>query len=163
MAKTGSISEGKSTKLEGLDEFQIGKGINNGYGNSPDVDEQDLEATNRVITSIKQAIDISERDILDARKLIIAARRITAKKQGAPPYNAKNLKDQGKGWRRNISTRFLQKELNRAAPRLYMPILTASTLTASELPAGWPKGQEKTQFFRDTMTRAFRGWRKNDM
>jgi hypothetical protein len=134
-----------------------------GFGNSPNVDEATLEANNRVVTSVDQAVQLTETDIQDARKLVIAARRITAKKQGAPPYNPKTLKDQGKSWRRNVSTRFLQKELNRAAPRLYMPVLTASTLTAAELPAGWPEGQKKTQFFRDTMTRAFRGWRKNDM
>ena len=137
--------------------------LNDSFGNSPEVVASKTEADNRVVTSIDQAINLTEQDITDAKKLIAAARRITAKKQGAPPYNPKNLKDQAKGWKRNISTRFLQKELNRAAPRLYMPILTASTMTAAELPAGWPKGQEKTQFFRDTMTRAFRGWRKNDM
>lgn len=133
-------------------------------GNSPEVSEGTLEATNRVITSVAQAIGVTTQDINDARKLIRAAQRITAKKQGAPPYDPKKLKDQGKsGSKRNISTRFLQKELNRAAPRFYMPVLGASTLTAAELPSGWPKGQEKTQFFRDTMTRCIRSWRKNDM
>lgn len=122
-----------------------------------------MRADNRVITSVDQAIEVSEQDILDARKLIIAARRITAKKQGAPPYNPKTLKDQGKSHKRNISTRFLQKELNRAAPRFYMPLLTASVMVAPELPAGWPNGQQKTQFYRDTMTKFFRSWRKNDM
>lgn len=132
-------------------------------GNSPEVDESSVEAKNRVITSVTQAVQMTDGDIQDARGLIKNAQRITAKKQGSPPYNAKTLKDQGKAWKRNISTRFLQKELNRASPRLYMPVLTASTMTAAELPAGWPRGQEKTQFFRDTMTRAFRAWRKNDM
>ena len=133
-------------------------------GNSPEVAEGTLTADNRVISSVAQAIGVTTQDINDARKLIRAAQRITAKKQGAPPYDPKKLKDQGKsGSKRNVSTRFLQKELNRAAPRFYMPVLSASTLTAAELPAGWPKGQEKTQFFRDTMTRAIRSWRKNDM
>lgn len=122
-----------------------------------------MEAVNRVVTSITQAIELTDTDILDARKLIIAARRITAKKQGSPPYNPAMLAKQGKAWKRNISTRFLQKELNRAAPRFHQPILNASTMTAAELPGGWPRGADKTRFFRDTMTRAFRGWRKNDM
>jgi len=133
------------------------------YGNSPEVDKSDMEANNRVITSVEQGIELTNTDIYDARNLIKNARRITAVIQGQPPHNPKTLKEQGKGWKRNISTRFLQKELNRAAPRLYMPILTASTMTAAELPAGWPKGQEKTQFFRNTMTSAIRSWRKNDM
>jgi len=134
-----------------------------GLGNSPDVNVSTMEANNRVVTTPSQAVDLTERDILDARNLIINARRITASKQGKPPFNPKLLKDQLKAWKTNISTRFLQKELNRAAPRLYMPILTASTLTAASLPPGWPKGQEKTQFFRDVMTRTIRSWRKNDM
>lgn len=133
------------------------------YGNAPEVNEDSLKASNRVVTSVEQAIALTDTDVLDARKLVIAARRVTAKKQGSPPYNPATLKAQSKNWKRNISTRFLQKELNRAAPRFYMPVLSASTMTAAELPAGWPKGLEKTQFFRDTMTRAFRGWRKNDM
>jgi len=133
------------------------------YGDSPDVNEETMTASNRIIKSVSQAVSIGENDILDARKLILAAQRITAKKQGAPPYNQATLKSQGKNWKRNISTRFLQKELNRAAPRFYMPVLSASVLTAAELPAGWPKGQEKTKFFRDTVTQAIRSWRKNDM
>lgn len=138
-------------------------GNGSGYGNAPEVDERTLEANNRVVTSIDQAIQLTETDILDARKLVIAARRITAKKQGAPPYNPATLKAQGKSSKRNTSTRFLQKELNRAAPRFYMPLLTASVMVAPSLPAGWPDGQRKTQFFRDTMTKFFRSWRKNDM
>lgn len=131
-------------------------------GASPEVDESDLEPTNRVVTSTGMAVQMTQSDIQDAWKLIKSARRITAKKQGAPPYDPAKLKSQGKMWKRNFSTHFLQKELNRAAPRFYMPILNASTMTAAELPAGWPKGQEKTAFFRDTMTRAIRGWSKND-
>lgn len=154
MAKKSSILDGSDGSAQTSGSTII--------GDSPDVDSS-LKSPNRVITSIAQAVTITGQDIIDARKLILAAARITAKKQGAPPYNPKKLSDQGKNWKRNISTRFLQKELNRAAPRFYMPVLSASTLTAAELPAGWPKGQEKTQFFRDTITRAFRSWRKFDM
>src|SRR5688572_15278450 len=94
---------------------------NSGYGNAPDVDVGEMSADNRVVTSVDQAVQMTEQDILDARKLVIAAQRITKKKQGAPPYNPQTLKNQGKQWKRNLSTRFLQKELNRAAPRFYMP------------------------------------------
>ena len=132
------------------------------YGNAPEVDA-DMTADNRVVTSVEQGIELTELDITDARRLINAAQRITAKKQGAPPYSPAKLKAQAKAYKRNISTRFLQKELARAAARFYSPILTASTLTAAELPAGWPSGAAKTKFFRDTITRAIRGWRKNSM
>lgn len=137
--------------------------MNSGFGNSPEVNPRSMEANNRVVTSVDQACQICEQDILDARKLIINARRVTAKKQGAPPYNPATLRAQGKGWKRNSSTRFLQKELARAASRFYMPVLTASTLTAASLPAGWPRGPEKTAFFREQVTKTIRSWRKNDM
>src|SRR5574343_348773 len=134
-----------------------------GYGASPEVNASTMKASNRVVTSVDMAVSMCQTDILDARKLIIAARRITAKKQGAPPYNPAILKAQGKNnSKRNISTRMFQKQLNRAAPRFYQPVLNASTLTAASLPGGWPKGQDKTRFFQETITRAFRGWRKND-
>lgn len=159
MAKKDSLL----TPKEFSSDTYAGGGVNDNYGTSPEVDESDLKAENRAVTSIDQAIQLTETDIQDAKKLINNAKKISAKKNGAPPYNPRKLKDQGKSWKSNFSTRFLQKELNRAAPRLYMPILQASTLTAAELPAGWPKGQEKTEFFRQTLTRAIRGWRKNDM
>ncbi len=138
-------------------------GASSGFGAAPDVDESTMSADNRVVQSVEQAVAMTEQDIQDARKLVVAARRITAKKQGAPPYNPATLKAQGKSYKRNLSTRFLQKELNRAAPRFYMPLLTASVMVAPSLPAGWPNGQQKTQFYRDTMTRFFRSWMKNDM
>lgn len=135
----------------------------NTYGNQPEVDADGMKADNRVVTSVTQAVQLCEQDIIDARRLIQAAQRITAKKQGAPPYSPARLKAQAKNWKRNTSTRFLQKELTRAASRFSTPILTASTMTAAELPAGWPHGAAKTKFFRDTMTRAIRAWRKNNM
>lgn len=146
-----------------LDDDPPSQNIDSAFGNSPEVGEDSLKAKNRVVTSVNQAIELAEGDVQDARQMIKTAKRITAKKQGAPPYNQATLKAQGKDHRRNISTRFLQKELNRATPRLFMPILSASTMTAAELPAGWPKAQEKNKFFQDTVTAAWRGWRKNDM
>lgn len=138
-------------------------GTGDSYGASPEVNPSSMTAVNRVVGSVDAAVNLTETDIQDARKLIIVARRITAKKQGAPPYSPAQLKQQGKSWKRNASTRFLQKELARAAPRFYMPVLTASTVTAAQLPMGWPGWQEKTAFFRETITRRLRGWRKWDM
>lgn len=132
------------------------------YGNEPKVNESTLKSENRVVSSVPQAIQLCESDVQDAQKLIKNAARITKKKNGASPFNPQTLKNQGKAWKRNISTRFFQKELARVAPRLYMPILTASTMTAAALPAGWPDGLKKTEFFRETMTKFFRSWKKND-
>lgn len=132
------------------------------YGNQPIVNERTLEAENRVITSVSQAIQLMENDIEDARILVENAALITEKKNGGPPFDSNALEDQGKSWKRNISTRFFQKNLARVAPRLYMPILTASTMTAAALPAGWPDGLRKSEFFRSTATKFIRSWKKND-
>src|SRR5574343_1647593 len=67
-----------------------------GYGASPEVNASTMKASNRVVTSVDMAVSMYQTDNLDARKLIIAARRITPKKQGAPPYNPAILKAQGK-------------------------------------------------------------------
>lgn len=133
------------------------------FGAEPEVDESDLEQTNRVVSSVTHGVSMTDNDIKDARRLIQNAARITSKKQGDTPYSKSTLKNQGKGYKTNISTRALATELKRAAPRLYMPILTASTLTAAELPPGWTLGPEKTQFFRETITKAFKAWRKFPM
>jgi hypothetical protein len=138
------------------------KSVSDGFGTEPIVEESTLEPKYRVVTSVSQGLQLTETDIKDTRKLIKAAAQITAKKQGDTPYARSSLREQGKAHKTNISTRALATELTRAAPRLYMPILTASTLTAAALPAGWPMGEEKTQFFRETITNAIRRWRKWD-
>lgn len=128
-------------------------------GNSPDVKEGSLEES-RVVTSGKQAFDICERLVEDWDKGITNAAQITAKLNGDRPYNARTLKNQGKAWKTNISTGFLATECGKIPPRFYMPVTQAKYLTAAQLPVGWPNGVEKTQYFREELTQAIRGWKK---
>lgn len=72
MAKHDIISNKNDTKA---DDSRVENGINNSFGNSPETNESDLVANNRVITSIDQAINLAQQDINDARKLIIAAEK----------------------------------------------------------------------------------------
>lgn len=132
------------------------------YGYDVEVDEKTLDPDDdsRVIRSVSQAYEVTETDITDAQKLVANAALITNLKQGARPYNPATLKNLNEGHKTNISTRAYATELNRAAPRLYQPILSASTLTAAQLPVGWPDAANKTAFFRSTITEAIRGWRK---
>ncbi len=132
------------------------------YGSSVKVDESDLEPESRVIRSVSQAYEVTQTDITEAQKLIVNAGLITNLKQGARPYNPATLRNLNEGYKTNISTRAFGTELNRAAPRMYMPVLTASTMTAAVLPAGWPNAANKTALFRETITSAIRSWRKND-
>ncbi len=132
------------------------------YGSSVKVDESDLEPESRVIRSVSQAYEVTQTDITEAQKLIVNAGLITNLLQGARPYNPATLKNLNEGYKTNISTRAFGTELRRAAPRFYMPVLTASTMTAAQLPAGWPDAANKTSLFRETITEAIRSWRKND-
>lgn len=132
------------------------------YGASVKVDDKTLEPESRVIRSVSQAYEVTQTDITEAQKLIVNAGLITNLLQGARPYNPATLRNLNEGHKTNISTRAYGTELRRAAPRLYMPILTASTLTAAVLPAGWPNASNKVALFRETITTAIRSWRKND-
>lgn len=154
MTETGKMSEKNTEKKTGAPDFA---------GNKPKLEAGTLKPTNRVVSSTEDAIAICDNLVKDAKTLIKNARRITNKKQGARPYKQSVLDEQGRKWMPNISTGAFGTELRRAAPRLYMPILTASTLTAASLPTGWPDGNEKTAFFREEVTTAWRSWKKFGM
>lgn len=131
-------------------------------GSQPDVSETTLVDDSRVVQSVDQAVEIADNDIQDANNLITNAAAITARKQGQKPYSPGSLKKQGKNYMVNISTGVFATELRRASPRLYTPILTASTLTAATLPNGWPDGPNKTELFREVVTKAIRSWKQWD-
>jgi hypothetical protein len=127
-------------------------------GNAPEVSPQGLEVQNRTITSVDQAVGVIEGLEFGAQKLVKNAGRITSLKQGRKPYDSKKLEKQGKGYKLNISPGTFSTTLRRVAPRLYMPLLQASTLTAAELPAGTINAEEKQNHYREVVTRAIRSW-----
>jgi hypothetical protein len=97
-----------------------------------------------------------------SQKLIFNASRITSKINGERPWGKQQLKSKAKGWKRNVSTRFLQQMCAKVTPRFYMPVKQASTLTAAKLPDGWPDGPVKTEKFRKRITETIRAWPKWD-
>ncbi len=129
-------------------------------GSAPEITKSTLEVTNRTINSLDQAFQVCETMVNDAKKLILNSARITAKVNGERPYNQKRLKDALKDWKTNISTGFLATECRKIQPRLHMPLKTAKYLTSASLPQGWPDGEEKTQYFRQTITDTIRSWPK---
>lgn len=128
-------------------------------GSTPEVSSS-LKVKNRTINSVDQAFQVAEALVNDWKKGILNSARITSKLNGERPYNQKRLENAGKGWKTNISTGFLATECNRILPRLYMPVKSAKYLTAAHLPTGYPNGEEKTQFFRETITETIRSWGK---
>lgn len=133
--------------------------LNDSTGNTPKVSDG-LAIENRTITDVNQAFSICETLVSDWKKGILNAARITSKLNGERPYNQGKLEKAAKGWKTNISTGFLATECAKVTPRLFMPIKTAKYLTAAELPAGYPNGEEKTQHFRQTITDTIRSWPK---
>lgn len=129
-------------------------------GSRPTISVNTLKVTNRTIASVNQAYSVCETMVNDWKKGILNAANITAKLQGQRPYNVKKLKDAQKEWKTNISTGFLATECARITPRFYMPLKTARYLTAASLPANWPEGPRKTEFFRETITNTIRAWPK---
>lgn len=131
----------------------------NQTGNQPDVSES-LKDKKRVVSDVNQAFSICETMVNDWKKGILNSARITAKINGELPYNKAKLRNAGKDWKSNISTGFLASECDKVLPRLYMPLKTAKYLTAASLPANYPEGQRKTEFFRYTITKAIKTWPK---
>lgn len=149
---------GKAPKLDDSNKTGGADAYADSLGNAPEVSEKSLKPENRTVTSVDQALSIINSLEWDAQKLIKNAAKITSLKQGRRPYDMKTLTKQGKGYKTNISPGTFSTTLRRVAPRLYMPLLQASTLTAAELPAGTPNAEEKTAHYRDVITRAIRSW-----
>jgi hypothetical protein len=148
----------KDQKLAESNPSGAGDAYASSLGNAPEVSKTTLDSDNHVITSVDQGLSVIQTLEWDAQKLVKNAAKITSLKQGRRPYDSKRLEKQGKGYKTNISPGTFSTTLRRVAPRLYMPILNASTLTAAELPAGTPNAEEKTAHYRDTITRAIRSW-----
>ena len=129
-------------------------------GAPADVSPDTLDAENRVIKDTDAAITICDSLVYAWSKGIFNSSRITAKLNGERPWGKAQLKQKGMGHKKNVSTRFLMQQCAKIAPRFYMPIRTASTLTAASLPDGWPDGPVKTDKFRKRLTKTIRAWKK---
>ncbi len=130
------------------------------FGAGPDVGETSLEPKNRAINSVQQAYSVAETIIYDATRKIRQAAKITAKLNGAPPKNPRTQANQGKDWQSNTSTGALATTCSKIPPRLWMPIQNARYLTSSALPGEIPDAAHKTEFYRSTITKAIKGWKK---
>lgn len=130
------------------------------FGEDPDVSESSLEPKNRAINSVQQAYSVADTLIYDASRKIRQAAQITKKLNGAVPKNPATQKNQAKDWQSNTSTGALATTCSKIPPRLWMPIQNARYLTSSALPADMPDAAHKTEFYRATITKAIKGWKK---
>jgi len=134
----------------------------NFLGAAPDIDERTLENSVRVVPDTDAGIAICDSIVWSAQKLIFNAARITSKCNGERPWPKAALRSKGKNYKRNCSTRFLQQQCAKVAPRFYQPLMAASTLTAARLPSDWPDGPIKTDKYRRRLTETIRSWPKWD-
>lgn len=96
----------------------------------------------------------SQRNTLNAR--------ITSRLHAERPYSTEELAKAMQSWRSNFTTRPLTTLLGRAFGRFPRAVADAKYLTMAELPRAYPRGGEKAEFFRETVTKFLRGsikWR----
>ena len=128
--------------------------------------EGTLELKEGTIKSIDDACSLVDQLIDDCKTIITKQAKIESRINGERPYARAKLKAQAKDWKSNINTGVLATQIQQVVPRYYMPIFSADTLTAAELPLSNDDGSvyydsgAKTAFFRQSITEAIRGWAK---
>jgi len=75
-----------------------------------------------------------------------------------PPYSNKKLESMGQNWRSNRPTGFLSSMCARIQPPFRQVIEQAGTLTFTKYPIESIDSQNKTDVFREEITKCIRGW-----
>ena len=128
---------------------------------SPKIDKGG-EPTQRSIRDVDMARDVVKTVIAAGRNRSIVNSRILAKYNAERPYDAYKLEAEGLGWRSNFTTKPLPAMIEKVAPRFTQAINGLKYLTNSSLSDKWENSTEKTQRFREIITktiRARKGWR----
>lgn len=129
------------------------------------VQSADLETVSskpqRAIRDIGQALEILTTLIASNRNRQIINSRIMAKYNAERPYDSAKLKDEGLGWRSNFTTKPLPQMIEKVAPRFEEAVASVKYLTNSALSNKWQNSVEKTEVFRELVTKTIRsrkGW-----
>jgi len=128
---------------------------------SPNIDDKGTP-TQRSVRDIGMARDIVRTVIMAGRNRSIVNSRILAKYNAERPYDAHKLEAEGLGWRSNFTTKPLPAMIEKVAPRFVSVIEGLKYFTSSRLGNQWENNTEKTEKFRELITktiRARKGWR----
>lgn len=128
-----------------------------GQFQAPDVTETG-KVKNRPIETALQAFEVYQRFERDNLMRAVRNKQIADAYNGSQPYEQKKLNDVGQGWRSNWSVLALSLTVNRIKPRILKAINDQKYLTQSELPSGFEDGSDKTEKFRNAMTKLIRKW-----
>jgi hypothetical protein len=146
--------------LETKPSTQPPKDFTGGLIESPEINKSG-EPTRRSITSVQMGVEVVKQVIQAGRNRAIVSSRILAKYNSEKPYDSKKLEQDGLGWRQNFSTKPLASLIEKVFPRLTEAVGGLKYFTDSSLPDSYENSVEKTETFRDTITKTIRnkkGW-----
>ena len=128
---------------------------------TPDISPVSLKNKNPAIRDEAQAFAVANSIINDNKDRIELFAKIQREIDAIdPPFDPGELVEEGKDWKSNINTGFLQTVVNKVAPRLVGRIKKIASLTSSSLDEDVPDSIKKTAHFRKTITKSIRSWKK---
>ena len=130
-----------------------------GYGNivqSPKIDSAG-EPTQRSIRDAAMGREVVKLIIQAGRNRSIVGSRILAKYNAERPYDSYKLEAEGLGWKQNFTTKPLPSMIDKVAPRFTQAVDALKFLTSSSLSHKWQNAPEKTEKFREVITKTIRG------
>lgn len=123
---------------------------------SPEINKKG-DPTQHSIRDAAMARDVVKTVISAGRNRSIVNSRILAKYNAERPYDASKLEAEGLGWRSNFTTKPLPSMIEKVAPRFTQAVDGLKYLTNSKLSSKWQNSTEKTQKFREIITKTIRG------
>lgn len=124
---------------------------------SPKIDSAG-KPTQRSIKDIGMARDVVKTVVMAGRNRSIVNSRILAKYNAERPYDAYKLEAEGLGWRSNFTSKPLPGMIEKVAPVFLAAINGLKYFTDASLSNKWHNSVEKTQKFRECVTKAIRKW-----
>lgn len=115
------------------------------------------EPTKRSIKDLNMAQEVVKTIIAANRERQIINSRILAKYNAERPYDHAKLQAEGLGWKQNFTTKPLPSMIEKVAPRFVRAVAAQKYLTNSSLSSKWENSVEKTEMFREHITKTIRG------
>jgi len=116
----------------------------------------------RSIRDIGMARNVVRTIIQANRTRQVVNSRILAKYNAERPYDSARLESEGLGWKQNFTTKPLPLWMEKVAPRFCEAVAGLKYLTDATLSNKWEKATEKSEKFREVITKTIRsrpGWR----
>ncbi len=135
-------------------ELQAGDSVN-----APDLSES---SPKRSISSAEQAWNIARRLEKDRETPNKVNAQVERNYKGKRPYDPGTMTGASQSWRSNFSSLAMKSIIDKCIPNAIALLNSMRYLTASQLPATYENAQEKSDKFRDRITKAIRGWEEWD-